>query len=106
MGSSASNNLNNNETIERFKFKFIDCACKCDARKRKIDNTDQGGTPQAVFMTALMPRIERSQYDLHCDCDCGEGVKLGFLFGNSSSAADNMMTKENQKSTGSSDSSH
>ncbi|CAF2525442.1 unnamed protein product [Rotaria sp. Silwood2] len=83
--SIPSNEKSNIEAREQFNFRFTDCSCKCDASKRRVgDIYEQNNSPQAAFITALITQISRSQYDINCNCDCGEGVKLGFLFGNTS----------------------
>ena len=69
MGSSSSsrstNQGSNIEAHEQFKFRFIDCSCKCDANKKRLEDMyGQDDTPQAAFLTALMTQISRSQYDI------------------------------------------
>ncbi|CAF0831929.1 unnamed protein product [Adineta steineri] len=91
MGSSSSSTSSsstdsNVEANESFNFRFTDCSCKCDASKRRIEDIHgHHDIPQAAFLTAFMAQMNRSQYDIRCDCDCGEGVKMGFLFGNTPS---------------------
>ncbi|CAF1046715.1 unnamed protein product [Rotaria sordida] len=83
--STHSSEESNIEARERFNFRFTDCSCKCDASKRRIgDIYGQNDSPQAALLTALITQISRSQYEINCDCDCGEGVKMGFLFDNTS----------------------
>ncbi|CAF0970172.1 unnamed protein product [Rotaria sp. Silwood1] len=90
MGNNSSSSIHKNEESkieahERFNFRFTDCSCKCNASKRRLEDIyGQNDSPQAAFITALITQINRSQYDINCDCDCGEGVKFGFLFGNTS----------------------
>ncbi|CAF3048729.1 unnamed protein product [Rotaria socialis] len=90
MGTSSSSihhkEQSNIDAHEQFHFRFTDCSCKCDANKRRVgDIYEQNDSPQAAFLTALITQISRPQYDINCNCDCGEGVKFGFLFGNTSS---------------------
>ena len=67
MGSSStkSNADPNIEASERFKFRFTDCSCKCEATKRRADDLlGQNDLPQAALLTALMAQVGRSQYDI------------------------------------------
>ncbi|CAF0861955.1 unnamed protein product [Adineta ricciae] len=87
MGSSSTKTSaskdSNIEAHERFRFRFTDCSCQCEASKKRAEDVyRENDIPQAAFLSALMTQIGQSQYDLRCNCDCGEGVKMGFLFGN------------------------
>lgn len=103
MGSSSSSSSScstDDQSHEQFTFRFTDCTCRCNAKKTCPTDSE---LPPAALLTALMSKINRAQYDLRelflvnligilpgfisleCDCDCGEGVKMGFLFGNASS---------------------
>ncbi|UJR10104.1 hypothetical protein I4U23_014326 [Adineta vaga] len=99
MGSSSSsttisNKDSNIEASERFHFRFTDCSCNCNANKRRAEDIyRQNDIPQAAFLSALMTQMEQSQYDIRCDCDCGEGVKMGFLFGNTPSDSQQSINK-------------
>ena len=69
MGSSSSSTRRNQdpavEASEQFNFRFTDCACKCDASKRRpTDAYAQNEHPQAVFLNALMAQVGQAQYDL------------------------------------------
>jgi hypothetical protein len=69
MGSSSSSTHRNQdptvEASEQFNFRFTDCACKCDASKRRpTDDYAQNEHPQAAFLNALMSQVGQAQYDL------------------------------------------
>ena len=65
MGSSSSScrtpEISNHDVHERFQFRFTDCSCQCNASKRRGGDAD---LPQAAILTALMAKINRSQYDI------------------------------------------
>lgn len=104
MGINSSSRHKNEESDiearEQFHFRFTDCSCKCDSKKRRLkDLYNQNDSPQTAILTALITQISRPEYDISkmflifliinihkllsdCHCDCGEGVKFGFIFGN------------------------